>query len=116
MRHRRTRTVAALGTAALAASLLAASAHASSPAKHSASAQGSKAATHAVDRVLVRFAPKATNASITAALHAVGASEIGQIADIGVHVLRVPTGAVDRVVAALSRRNDVGFAEPDGIV
>ncbi|MDT4946295.1 MAG: thermitase, partial [Pseudonocardiales bacterium] len=116
MRLRRTAAVAALGTAALAASLLAASARASAPAQRSASAHGTAPATHAADRVLVKFTPKATNASITAALHAVGASEIGQIADIDVHVLRVPSGAVDRVVAALSRRHDVGFAEPDGIV
>ena len=114
MRFRRNVTAAAVGTVILAASLLAVSARASSPAPGPAPAPA-PAATVA-DRVLVQFTPKTTNASITATLRAVGAGEVGQIADLGVRVLRVPSGAVDRVVAALSRRGDVGFAEPDRIV
>jgi thermitase len=61
-------------------------------------------------QVLVKFQP---GADVEAAINGVGAAQVGTIHDLGVHVLSVPDTAADHVVAALSRRADVQYAEPD---
>src|SRR4051794_23503859 len=74
-----------------------------------APSNGSAAST----QVLVKFQPAATADDRTAAVRAVGATEVGTVRDLGVHVLRVPSAAADNVVAALSHRSDVEYAEAD---
>jgi subtilisin family serine protease len=79
-------------------------------------AQAGTAATPARDAsstVLVKFQPAATANDQAAAVSAVGATEVGTVRDLGVHVLQVPSGAADNVVAALSHRADVEYAEPN---
>jgi thermitase len=111
------RTVAALGAATLAA--LGAIALSAAPASSSVAAarpaqlapQGSPAA----DRVLVQFTTGATKSAIAGAVSASGATEVGQISALRVHVLRVPAGAAGKVATALSRNKVVTFAEADGL-
>lgn len=70
---------------------------------------------YAPDRILVRFAP-GISASTSAAIHrANGAALIGDIPQIGVQVLRVPSNRVPEMVAAYSRNPNVLYAEPDYI-
>jgi subtilisin family serine protease len=65
-------------------------------------------------RVLVQFAPGASGDVVRAAVASVGAAEEGTLRDLGVHVLRVPAASADAVVAALSHRPGVNYAEVDG--
>jgi thermitase len=66
-----------------------------------------------VDKILVRFKPTVDDAAATAAERSLGASHVGDVADVGVRVLKVPAGAADRVVQGLRNRSDVSFAETD---
>jgi thermitase len=106
MRLPRTVGVLAVAAATLALSAL------SVPAAAAVPDQGGP---QAPDRVLVKFSPTTTASTVADAVHAVGATEIGVVADLAVHVLSVPTGRVDQVLAALSRRGDVEYAEQDGL-
>ena len=74
------------------------------------------AASHALDRILVKFQP-GTDAATAAAVHLQnGGSVIDTIPDIGVQVVSVPAGSVPAKVADY-RRNArvVQYAEPDYI-
>ena len=101
MRPVRSTIIATIVTAAIASSYVAAQASATSN------------SSGATSQVLVKFQPAATANDQAAAVSAAGATEIGTVHDLGVHVLRVPSGAVDNVVAALSHRADVEYAEAD---
>ena len=102
MRPVRSTIIATIVTAAIASSYVAAQA--------SSASDGSGATT----QVLVKFQPAATPNDQAAAVSAVGATEVGTVHDLGVHVLRVPSAAADNVIAALSHRADVQYAEADG--
>ena len=101
MRPVRSTIIATIVTAAIASSYVAAQ----------ASATNSSSGT--TSQVLVKFQPAASANERAAAVSAVGATEVGTVLDLGVHVLRVPSGAVDNVIAALSHRADVEYAEAD---
>ena len=92
--------VAALATSYAAATI----ANASTMDSHTDAAQS---------RVLVKFMDSASALDRTDAVSQLGATDIGTVRDLDVHVLHVPTGAVDNVVAALSHRADVEYAEAD---
>jgi subtilisin family serine protease len=64
-------------------------------------------------KVLVKFSPTATAADRASADSAVGATDVGTVRDLGVHVLSVSAVAADNVIAALSHHADVVYAEPD---
>jgi hypothetical protein len=72
--------------------------------------------TGAPARVLVRFRPATTAAERAGLFHAVGATEIGTIPDLHVHVLAVPHGAEQHVADTLARSSGVAFAERDSQV
>jgi subtilisin family serine protease len=63
--------------------------------------------------VLVKFANTSSASDRAAAISHVGATDLGTVDALDVHVLKVPSGAVDNVVAALSNRADVDYAEAD---
>lgn len=63
------------------------------------------------DEVLVSVEPGADVAQIA---RGVGARVHGEVEGLGVHVLKVPSGRVPQIVAALSRNPRVEFAEPNG--
>ena len=67
----------------------------------------------AQSRVLVKFQNTTSSTDRAAAISNVGATEVGTVHALGVHVLQVPAGAADNVAAALSHRADVEYAEPD---
>ncbi len=69
-------------------------------------------ADYVPDEVLVSFHPGGDAAGMA---RGVGARAERQT-EMGVWVLKVPPGNVDRVVAALSRNPNVEFAEPNGII
>src|SRR5450830_348797 len=73
------------------------------------------AASHAPDRILVKFQP-GTDAATAAAVHRQnGGSVIDTIPDIGVQVVSVPAGSVPAKVADYRRNARVQYAEPDYI-
>src|SRR3954447_10173747 len=76
-------------------------------------ATAAQASTSRTAQVLVKFQSNASVSDMSAAARGVGATEVGTVRDLGVHVLSVPSNAVDSVVAALSHRADVEYAEPD---
>lgn len=63
------------------------------------------------DEVLVAFRG---GANANAVARAAGGRVEAELDGLGVHVLKVPSGAVERVVGALSRNPQVEFAEPNG--
>ena len=63
------------------------------------------------DEVLVAFRG---GANAHAVARAAGGRVEGELDGLGVHMLKVPPGAVERVVGALSRNPQVEFAEPNG--
>ncbi|MGH2437068.1 MAG: S8 family peptidase [bacterium] len=62
------------------------------------------------DEVLVAFRPGANPAVFARAF---GGRVQAELEGLGVHLLKVPSGAVESVVAALSRNPQVEFAEPN---
>lgn len=64
------------------------------------------------DEVLVKFAPGVDAAPVA---RAVGARVAGRIPALDVFVLKVPAGAVEGVITALTRNALVEYAEPNGI-
>lgn len=100
MRPVRSTITATIVTAAIASSYVAAQASTTSSNSPAPSAQ-----------VLVKFQPTASADERASAVGAVHATEVGTVSDLGVHVLQVPSAAVDNVVAALSHRADVEYAE-----
>ena len=64
----------------------------------------------APDEVLVAFRPGANPAQLS---RAVGGRAQMELEGLGVHLLKVPAGAVESVVAALSHNPQVEFAEPN---
>ena len=65
------------------------------------------------DEVLVAFRPGADRGAVA---RGAGARVESELEGLGVHVLKVPSGAVERVIAALSRTGQVEFAEPNGFL
>jgi len=63
------------------------------------------------DEVLVAFRPGANAAAVA---RGSGGRVEAELQGLGVHVLKVPSGAVLSVVSALSRNPNVEFAEPNG--
>ena len=70
---------------------------------------------YAPDRILVRFKPGVSAATIAALHRAQGAVAIREIPQIRVQVLRVPSNRIPEVFAAYSRNPNVLYAEPDYI-
>jgi subtilisin family serine protease len=99
----RSTITATIVTAAIATSYVAAQ----------ASTTTSNPSRDAASTVLVKFQPTASADSRADAVHAVGATEVGTVRDLGVHVLQVPAAAAANVVAALSHRAGVEYAEAD---
>lgn len=64
----------------------------------------------AADEVLVAFRPEASPSQLA---HAFGGRVHEELEGLGVHVLKVPSGTVENVVAALSHNPQVEFAEPN---
>ena len=64
------------------------------------------------DEVLVKFAPGVDAEPVA---RAVGARVAGRIPALDVFVLKVPAGAVEGVITALTRNALVEYAEPNGI-
>jgi thermitase len=63
------------------------------------------------DEVLVAFRPGADRSAVA---RAAGGRVESELEGLGVFVLKVPNGAVERTVAALTRNPNVEFAEPNG--
>ena len=100
MRPVRSTIIATICTAAIASSYVAAQASASDG---------------PTTRVLVKFQPTANADDRANAVSGLGATEVGTVRDLDVHVLNVPAVAADNVIAALSHRADVEYAEPDAM-
>lgn len=64
-------------------------------------------------RLLVRFRPQASAADRSAALARIGASEIGSVRDLGVHVLSVRSASAALALEQLRASSAVAFADPD---
>ncbi|MFQ5406949.1 MAG: S8 family serine peptidase, partial [Anaerolineales bacterium] len=75
----------------------------------------SPSAQHTGDEVLVKFDPGASEATVQAYVDAFGAQISGELAELGVMVLKVPAGQVDTVAAGLNQLGMVEFAEPNYI-
>ena len=68
---------------------------------------------YAPDRVLVRFRP-GTAASETGKAHRkAGGKKLREIPGIGVHIVQVPAGTVQRKIASYQANPNVEYAEPD---
>jgi subtilisin family serine protease len=69
-------------------------------------------------RLVVRFEPATSSTAVADALASASASadQIGQIAQIGVRVLSVPSTEASSVIAALQREPDVAFAAHDEVL
>jgi subtilisin family serine protease len=73
-------------------------------------------AQYASGRILVDPRPGANDANFHAALRAHGASSMGRLYGMSVHMVGVPEGAEERVAAALARNPNVRFAELDRVM
>lgn len=71
------------------------------------------AASHAPDRILVKFKPGTDAGSIAAVHRQNGGAVIDTIPGIDVQVVAVPAGTVPSRVAAYGRNPNVQYAEPD---
>lgn len=69
--------------------------------------------SQAPDRVLVKFSPGVSMASVGQALGAVSGRAVSTISQLGVNVVEVPIGTVGGSVAMLNNNPNVVFAEPD---
>jgi thermitase len=76
-------------------------------------AQPANLPPYAPDEVLVAFQPGVRAETVA---QAVGARVQSQIQGLGVHVLKVPQGAVEATLRSLERNPLVEFAEPNGMV
>ena len=68
---------------------------------------------YAPDRVLVRFYPGTAASEIGKIHRQAGGRKLKEIPAIGVHVVEVPGGAVEQIVARYQANPNVEFAEPD---
>ena len=84
-----------------------------------ATAAGSFGATSAPifvsGRVLVKFHAGASAETRSHVANSVGGTDSSEISDLGINVLKVPVGHEAAVVAALSRSQDVEYAERDAV-
>src|SRR5436190_815379 len=68
-------------------------------------------------RLLVKFSPRATQNQVRGLLASAGARSVGQIPQLGVHVIQLPDEADEVALAnAFNRRPEVAFAELDAVV
>jgi thermitase len=72
-------------------------------------------APHVPNRVLVRFLRGASRAQIAQLNQSLGVRQVGEVARIGVLVLEVPAGTLQRVLQAYQASGLAEFAEPDYI-
>jgi subtilisin family serine protease len=77
---------------------------------------GSTPSDQATDRLLVKFRSSAKAAEIGSAMKAARATEVSQIHDLGVRIVKVSPARLDTVLATFRRSPYVLFAEYDGTV
>ena len=67
-------------------------------------------------RLLVEFKADASTAARDHALSTAGAAHVGEIADLGVDIVRVPAGGAAHALMALHGDSHVAFAEADAVL
>jgi thermitase len=79
-------------------------------------ASGGSSAPGGQALLLVKFAPGQDRHATDAALSAVGATDLGENADIGVQMVSVPSEGAGNALGRLKKTPGVEFAEPDATV